>query len=147
MFNMGAVTSYVCDKYYYVVYKNDNLIKHPIKGLLLNYASGNIVLLADEGIYHIQYKDIILMKPIKVFPLEKCSDEFQRLIKSFNNDSKSSVEDAMHDWAESYFKGAGDFMRYLLAYTRSGKPLYESDMEDILVEFAKQYGEVKEINT
>ena len=86
MYNMGAVTSYVCDKYYYVVYKHDDFIEHPIKGLLLNYASGNIVLLADEGIYHIKYNDIILMRPIKVFPLEKCSEEFQKLIKSFNTE-------------------------------------------------------------
>ena len=86
MYNMGAVTSYVCDKYYYVVYKNDNLIERPIKGLLLNYASGNIVLLADEGIYHIKYNDIILMKPIKNFPLERCSEEFQKLIQSFNTE-------------------------------------------------------------
>ena len=50
MFDMGKVTEYVCDKYYYVVYKNDNLIEHPINGLLLNYASGNIVLLAEDGI-------------------------------------------------------------------------------------------------
>ena len=86
MYNMGAVTSYVCDKYYYALYKNDNLSERPIKGLLLNYASGNIVLLADEGIYHIKYNDIILMKPIKNFPLERCSEEFQKLIQSFNTE-------------------------------------------------------------
>ena len=86
MYDIGAVTGYVCDKYYYVVYKNDNLIEHPIKGLLLNYASGNIVLLADEGVYHIRYNDIILMKPIRSFPLERCSEEFQKLIKSFKTE-------------------------------------------------------------
>lgn len=83
MYDIGAVTSYVCDKYYYVVYKNDNLIGHPVKGLLINYASGNIVLLADEGVYHIRYNDILFMKPIKNFPLDKCSEEFQKLIHSF----------------------------------------------------------------
>lgn len=31
MFNMAAVTGYVCDKYYYVVYKNDNLIQNLIQ--------------------------------------------------------------------------------------------------------------------
>ena len=87
MYNMGAVTEYVCDKYYYVVYKNDNLIEHPIVGLLLNYASGNIVLLADEGVYHIRYNDIILMKPIKNFPLEKCSGRFRDMIESFQTEN------------------------------------------------------------
>jgi hypothetical protein len=86
MYDIGAVTGYVCDKYYYVVYKNDNLIEHPIKGLLLNYASGNIVLLADEGVYHITYNDIILMKPISSFPLERCSEESQKLIKPFETE-------------------------------------------------------------
>ena len=90
MYNMGAVTSYVCDKYYYVVYKNDNLIEHAVKGLLLNYASGNIVLLADEGIYHIKYNDILFMKPIKKFQLEKCSEEFHKLIQSFNTENKDT---------------------------------------------------------
>jgi hypothetical protein len=89
MFNMAAVTEYVCDKYYYVVYKNDNLIEHPIRGLLLNYASGNIVLLAEEGVYHIRYNDILLMKPIKVFPLEKCDEKFQNLIQSFESENNN----------------------------------------------------------
>ena len=86
MYNIGAVTSYICDKYYYVTYKHDGFIERSIKGLLLNYASGNIVLLADEGVYHIKYSDIILMSPIRVFPLEKCSEEFQKLIKSFETE-------------------------------------------------------------
>ena len=84
MYNIGAVTGYVCDKYYYVEYKNGCALERPIVGLLLNYASGNIVLLADEGVYHIKYSDIMFMKPIKNFPLERCSKEFQDLIKSFD---------------------------------------------------------------
>lgn len=84
MYDMGAVTGYVCDRFYYVKYQNDSLIDIAVKGLLLNYASGNIVLLADEGIYHIKYGDILFMKPIKNFPLEKCSEEFKNLIQSFD---------------------------------------------------------------
>ena len=86
MYNMGAITGYICNKYYYVVYKNNDLIECPIKGLLLNYASGNIVLLADEGIYHIKYSDILFMKPIKNIPLERCSEEYQKIIQSFNTE-------------------------------------------------------------
>lgn len=83
MYNRNAITDYVCNKYYYVVYNNCNLTKS-IQGLLLNYANGNIVLLADEGIYHIRYSNILFMKPIKDLPLKKCSKEFQKLIKSLN---------------------------------------------------------------
>ena len=83
-YNIGAVTGYVCGKFYYVKYLNDGFIDVSIKGLLLNYASGDIVLLADEGVYHIKYSNILFMKPIKKFPLDKCSEEFQNLIKSFD---------------------------------------------------------------
>lgn len=63
--NMTAVTEYVCNKYYHIEYKTENrLMEGVAKGLLLNYASGNVVLLSEEGIYHIKYKDIIFMKPI-----------------------------------------------------------------------------------
>lgn len=85
MHNTNAVTDYICNKYYYVIYKNCNLTE-PIQGLLLNYAGGNIVLLADEGIYHIKYNDILFMKPIKYLPLEKCSEEFKKLIQSLNTE-------------------------------------------------------------
>lgn len=53
--------------------KNNSLIEHHIKGLFLDYASGNIVLLVDEGVYHLKYKDIIFMKPIR------CKDHDKRL--------------------------------------------------------------------
>ena len=90
-YNIGAVTGYICGNFYYVQYQNDGFIDVAVKGLLLNYASGNIVLLADEGVYHIKYNDILFMKPIKKFPLEKCSEEFQKLIQSFSSEEDEKV--------------------------------------------------------
>ena len=86
MYHAIEVTNYVCEKFYYIRYRNDSYIDSQVIGFLLNYASGTIVLLADEGVYHIKYNDILFMKPIKNFPLEKCSEEFQKLIKSFNSE-------------------------------------------------------------
>lgn len=61
-----------CDKYYIIEYDHYGY-KQTVKGLLLNYYNGNIVLLADEGIYHLKYKDIIFMEPIR------CKDHDKRL--------------------------------------------------------------------
>ena len=91
-----------------------------------------------------------LSKTIQTYIYRKepiCSTEFQNLIKSFRNNGNPSVAEAMYDWAESYLKGAKDFMDFLVDYFKSGgKPLYNSEMEDIFVEFAKRLGEVKEIS-
>ena len=60
----------ICGKYYIVEYKHDNIISKT-KGCLLNYNGGNIVLLSKEGIYHLQYSDIIFMKPISSFYIDE----------------------------------------------------------------------------
>ena len=53
-----------CNKYYLVEF-NHNCKENFVTGLLLNYNSGNIVLLAEEGIYHIKNGDITFMRPLK----------------------------------------------------------------------------------
>ena len=60
----------ICGKYYVVEYKHDNIMSKT-KGCLLNYNSGNIVLLSKEGIYHLQYSDIVFMKPISSFYIDE----------------------------------------------------------------------------
>ena len=59
MFKMNVVTDYICNKYYYVVYKN-NYLTESTQGLLLSYVGGNIILLADDGVYHIKNNDILI---------------------------------------------------------------------------------------
>lgn len=89
MFNMAKVTEYACDKYYRVIYKRDYYEEeHKVEGLLLNYASGNIVLLSEKGIYHIKYNDIVFMKPIEP-PTNRLSKEFNDLLKSFKKNEVS----------------------------------------------------------
>lgn len=66
--------------------------------------------------------------------------------KSYQDNKRYHPEEIIHNWYKAYVTGAADFMNYLLAYNRSGQPLYESKMEDILVEFCKQFGEINEIN-
>lgn len=81
-----AICGYVCDKYYLIEYGYQNFTS-TAKGLLLNYYGGNIVLLAEEGIYHIKYKDIRFMKPIKTLQLDKLNEEYQKLIKLIQEDN------------------------------------------------------------
>ena len=82
MYDIAKVSSYICDKFYKVVYKRGDIEKSVI-GLMLNYASGNIVLLAEEGVYHIKYNDIVFMKPDGDIPIEKLSKEYIDVIATF----------------------------------------------------------------
>lgn len=143
MFDMCKVTEYVCDKFYYVIYKRYNE-EQRAEGLLLNYASGNIVLLSEKGIYHIRYKDIVFMKPFEP-PIYRLSEEFKSLLESFEDNSKSPIEEAMHDWAESYIKGAGDFWKYITENCKGLNTVFLYEIENMLFEFCKQFGELKEV--
>lgn len=85
---MDKAFGYACDKYYFVIYDREHCgYEQRVEGLLLNYASGNVVLLADKGMYHIKYKDIVFMKPIEP-PVDKLSEEFKELLKSFKEDNE-----------------------------------------------------------
>ena len=88
MINMDRAFGYACDKYYHVVYDRDRCgYEQRVEGLLLNYSSGNIVLLSDKGMYHIKYKDIVFMSPIEP-RMEKLNEEFKNLLKSFQNNNE-----------------------------------------------------------
>lgn len=79
---MDKAFEYACDKYYLVIYDREHCgHEQRIEGLLLNYASGNVVLLADKGMYHIKYKDIVFMKPIQL-PLNSLNKEYLKLLKT-----------------------------------------------------------------
>ena len=88
MLNMDKAFEYACDKYYHVIYDRDRCgYEQRVEGLLLNYASGSVVLLSDKGMYHIKYKDIVFMKPIEP-PVDKLSEEFKELLKFFKEDNE-----------------------------------------------------------
>ena len=86
MCNWSKLNDYIFDKYYCVIYEPNYCYSctdygQKIEGILLNYNSGNIVLLSEHGIYHIKYKDIIFMKPIEP-PMDKLSKEFKKFLKT-----------------------------------------------------------------
>ena len=85
--NMFKAFDYACSKYYIVVYDRDHGgYEKRVHGLLLNYASGNLVLLSDKGMYHLKYKDIIFMRPIEP-PMDELSEEFKEVLESFKKDN------------------------------------------------------------
>lgn len=88
MLNMDKIFGYACDKYYLVIYDREHCgYEQKVEGLLLNYVSGNVVLLADKGMYHIKYRDIVFMKPIEP-PVDKLSEEFKEILKSFKENNE-----------------------------------------------------------
>lgn len=91
MKNMDKAFGYACDKYYHVIYDRDHYgHEQRVEGLLLNYASGNIVLLSDKGMYHIKYKDVVFMKPIEP-SMNKLSEEFKEVLESFKENNKNPI--------------------------------------------------------
>ena len=75
-----AICGYVCDRYYIIDYNHYGYTL-TVKGFLLNYYNGNIVLLSEDGIYHLKYKDIVFMKPVDTPSLDKFSPEYKKLLK------------------------------------------------------------------
>ena len=56
--------SNICDKYYYIEYEKERGNTEHACGKMLNYNSGNIVLLNDDGIWHIPYSYVKFCKPM-----------------------------------------------------------------------------------
>ena len=80
-----TVCNFVCGRYYLVEYKYCDVVLS-IKGLLENYFGGNVILLAEDGIYHIKYKDIVHMRPVKMPSLDKFNECYQVLLKALQKD-------------------------------------------------------------
>lgn len=59
---------------------------------------------------------------------------------------KYTIEKAMHYWTESYIKGAGDFMKYLIEYSKTVSSIYVDEIGDILIKFCEQFGEINNID-
>lgn len=86
MQNIDKAFGYACDKYYRVFYdRNHDGYEKKVEGLLLNYASGNIVLLSDKGMYHIKYRDMVSMEPIEP-RTDNLSEEFKESVESFKKE-------------------------------------------------------------
>lgn len=87
--NIFKAFDYACGKYHIVIYDRGHVgykQRAHAHGLLLNYVNGKIVLLSDKGIYHLNYKDVIFMKPIEP-PLDELSEEFKEVLESFKKDN------------------------------------------------------------
>ena len=78
----AAINSYICDRFYHVIYKREYDEKR-VNGVLLNYNGGTVDLLAEDGVYHIEYKDIIYMQPIKM-PEDRISEQFKKLLEALS---------------------------------------------------------------
>ena len=81
MIDMFKAFDYACNKFY-VVFYNKYGIEERTEGLLLNYTGGNTVLLSENGVYHINGKDIIFMKPFKP-PMHRLSEEFKSVLEYY----------------------------------------------------------------
>lgn len=81
MLEIDMAFKYACDKYYFIIYDRRHCgDEQRVEGILLNYVSGNIVLLSENGIYHIPYKDILFMKPI-IPIIEKFNKEYADVVR------------------------------------------------------------------
>lgn len=81
-----AICNHACGRYYIIDYDYCGTVLS-VKGLLENYYNGNIILLSEDGLYHIKYKDIVFMKPIKMPSLDKFNEGYQELLKVLLEDN------------------------------------------------------------
>ena len=79
MYDYNKLFDYACEKLYHVKFKDG----YEYRGLLMNYYSGNIVMLTEKGIVHEQYHNIESM-----YPTKKISENFEKMLEGAkkNND-------------------------------------------------------------
>ena len=83
---------YACDRFYLVRFDDNTGDYKTVRGLLLNYSSGQIVLLAETGIYHLSYRDIVHMRPIETaFVMKRSCKEYRDLIQNYLNISDEAM--------------------------------------------------------
>lgn len=80
MTTMQKISNYITNDKLYKVYYNRDGNDSCVIGLLLNYNSGTIDLLAEDGVWHISYSDITFMRPM-TFKSGSFSQEFEDLLK------------------------------------------------------------------
>lgn len=81
MFNISKETKYACGRCYHVFYDRNHCgHEQKANGLLLRYVNGNIVLLSEEGIYHIKDDDIMFMGPGERIVIE-LDEELKMLLR------------------------------------------------------------------
>ena len=86
MNNIDKAFEYACDRYYRIVCDRDFTgSEFYVEGLLLNYTGGNIVLLSQDGIWHLKYKNIIFMYPIKP-RMDRLNEEYKELLELFKGE-------------------------------------------------------------
>lgn len=82
-----TLNNYICDRYYMVSYNYFDSAT-TVRGILLNYSSGNVAVLAEDGIYHIKYQNIYHMQPIQMPPLDKFNERYQYILKVLQEDKE-----------------------------------------------------------
>ena len=79
----NLITEFICNRFYRVEIFDGRYVV----GFLLNYNSGNLILLVNEGICHISRDDVARLYPYNPNK-EKFSDEFQALISELLKDEE-----------------------------------------------------------
>lgn len=80
---------YAANRYYCIEIKNYGIIK----GILLNYCGGRIILLTERGIVHLNYSEIHNMFPLKTPELNKITNEsYAALLEEMNNLHKGEYQ-------------------------------------------------------
>lgn len=77
------LNDYICNKFYILEFKDGDGNEYFTRGVLLDYANGNVKLFAEEGLYCVRYDNILLMKPAKNVFLESCSKEYRELVQPY----------------------------------------------------------------
>lgn len=82
----NAICNYAYGGYYAIDYNRYGTTL-TAQGFLWHYHSGNVVLLSEDGIYHMRYRDILFMAPVKNPPLDRFNERYRKLLEELQENN------------------------------------------------------------
>lgn len=77
----NIVCDFVINRFYHIKYKSYGDVTRDLRGFLIHYNTGNVVVVGDNGLYIIKYSDIDFMAPICI--PTAMSKEYMDFIENF----------------------------------------------------------------
>ena len=105
----------------------------------------SLIRISESDDFFVDYDKERGMYRVSVFNDNHFADEYW--FDCYEEKELKTPEEIIELYWKIFFHGAAGFMKYMHDYYGGDIPIYPSEMEDILIEFCKQFGEVKDINT
>ena len=104
----------------------------------------SLIRICESDDFNVNYDRERGMYRVSVFEDGHYKDEYW--FDAYEEKELPPIEQYMHDYASVYFRGAAAFMQYIQKYYDSDVEfIFPPPVEDLLIRFCEQYGEVREV--